>query len=105
MSQEATANEIREEHEEARRELYRPQQPVRWQATTEVETLTEQPEGPTLQCATRTQEKLTQNLADVVTATKQGFGSNWLGVADPLQVVGDTADTATDKINTVRDVA
>ena len=40
MSQEATTNEIREEHEEARRELFRPQRPSRWQATAEVETLT-----------------------------------------------------------------
>ena len=48
-SQEVTVDE----HEEARRELFCPQQPFRWQATTEVEMLTE---GPTLQWASRMSE-------------------------------------------------
>ena len=42
MSQEGTTTDIREEYEEVRREVFRPQQPFRWPATTEVEALTEQ---------------------------------------------------------------
>ena len=122
MSQEGTVNEMREEHEEARRELVRPQQPFRWQATTEVETLTEQP-GPTLQWASRTQEKrvgrlLTENLADAVTATKQAPGSNWewqthcklwatpqILLRTPLSTGEDETNPSKGTINTVREIA
>ena len=121
VSQEGTANEVREEHEEVRREL-RPQLLFRWQATTEVETLTEQPAGPALHWAARAQEKrvgrLLTHLADAVTVTKQALGSNWewqthcklwatpqILLRTPLSSGEDETNPCKGKIDAVREVA
>ena len=119
VSQERTANEVREEHEEVRRELG-PQLLFRWQATTEVETLTEQPTG---HWAARAQEErvgrlLTQNLADAVTVTRQALGSNWewethcklwattqILLRTPLSSGDNETNPCKGKINAVREVA
>ena len=94
----------------------------RWQATTEVETLTEQPAGPALHWAARAQEKrvgrLLTHLADAVTVTKQALGSNWewqthcklwatpqILLRTPLSSGQDETNPCKGKIDAVREVA